>query len=674
MGVFLYELRDKFDKKYIYVIFLCALAVVAMYHLFLVPPGDYYLQHFQLAQKSALIIFAGFIFISYELFADLQKKDLKELISVERSGMRKVIFCKDIMMLAMIGIAFVSVVVIELAFLQRAGQAFLIQNHVLRVLFLNYLLFPCMAANVGKMFALLCKRRWIGYLGILILILLGFAIFGKINMGLYLTMGINLDSIFKFFQFLQPNATWEVDYLYLVPAEGYRIYIFMFWFFLAETLLFIGFYKKKCIRGLGAIVCLVVTIFMAYQVLTSNSYLNYDLNETSAANKQSEFEDDIPLEEKLAEFLVDSYVMDLRISDALSAIVEMAVDKPSLDEYHFTLYRGYEIDSITDESGMPLEYHRQQDYITIYGDGSVSEIYMTYHGFSHTFYSNAQGVLLPGYFAYYPQAGHRAVFLDETVDGYIDDGFNTSEELLSSSDFEIRIDYAATVCSNLEEKNGVFVGTTKIPTIIAGLVEKETRDDCDIVYPSLVTPEHILVSELVSELQKYCDILGVDSVPYSRIQHVVVIPNTATIGTTAGNCFVVEDTLFVGQSICYGGHSIEDLAFTILNEEIVVTGEKTLLFASVMAFLENAMYVEDLEPMNKEEFFDVSYTLDEIEEPEYVESFVGFGCDRMYGLLVDTFGEEVVAPKTITYLQDSSDTRTAAAFMQDLYRELEGEE
>ncbi len=69
----LYELKDKWDKKYVYVIYLFQLMFLLIYHLCMNSSGGY-LQNFQKVQRSARFVFVCITFLSYEIFSDLQKQ------------------------------------------------------------------------------------------------------------------------------------------------------------------------------------------------------------------------------------------------------------------------------------------------------------------------------------------------------------------------------------------------------------------------------------------------------------------------------------------------------------------------------------------------------------------------------------------------------------------------
>ena len=202
MKLFLYELKEKWDKKYVYIIYFLLMLVLVGYEIFCYLQSDFLLG-FQTYQRSSIILFAGMMFLAYEIFCDLQKKDWRELISLKKNGFGKILIAKN--MLSVLFVIGVFLVVFIITAVRAANGVDLpVWKNAIRVLLLNFAVLPLMGAELGKMFALVCKKRWSGYLGILILILLSAGVFQRISQALYLTVGVNLDWIFRFFQFTQP--------------------------------------------------------------------------------------------------------------------------------------------------------------------------------------------------------------------------------------------------------------------------------------------------------------------------------------------------------------------------------------------------------------------------------------------------------------------------------------
>ncbi len=545
-------------------------------------------------------------------------------------------------------------------------------GNVFRALLLNYALFPLMGTVLGKMFALRMKKRWSGYLGILIIILLGYGIFYRINMGLYMTTGVNLDSVFRFFQFEQPNDTWVADDLYMLPVENYRFLLVAAWIVCCEAVLCRQYFKKKPVRMISTLACGVLCVSLVLQIWSTDSYVNYDLN-SGAAGKAVEFEDDELPEEKAADFSVEECSMELHIADELEADVDLILgDRDSTDgTYCFSLYRGYVLTSVTDGAGTALAYDRESDYITVYAAEDISEIHMSYHGSSTTFYSNSQGVMLPGYFAWYPQPGFRQVYLNQIVDGFQYSGFNTGEEGLQETGYEICVDYDREVYSNLETNGEIFCGTTAVPTLVGGVAAEEDREDGHYIYPALTDVSGISLESIQASAEDYFEMLGLESDAYEALTNIIFVPSTVYLDDTWANCVSVGDCLFLGTQRTWGPDEPEDIALDLVMQYLNVRGEKEYLKDVVDSVLRGSQYLDDLIPMEEEEFFDISYT--ETESEEFVEFWMDNGFERMYLTLAEKFGDEEVLQSITRYLKDQEVTENGVEFMQELYLELEAE-
>lgn len=112
----------------------------------------------------------------------------------------------------MTAILFLVIFGIEMRFLAASGYRELLLGNVIRVLLINDLLFPLTGVVLGMCLAVATKRRWSGYIWLLAIMLLGCGLLHRISMGLFMTVGWNLDSVYHMFQFGQPNQTWAADF------------------------------------------------------------------------------------------------------------------------------------------------------------------------------------------------------------------------------------------------------------------------------------------------------------------------------------------------------------------------------------------------------------------------------------------------------------------------------
>lgn len=295
---------------------------------------------------------------------------------------------------------------------------------------------------------------------------------------------------------------------------------------------------------------------------------------------------------------------------------------------------------------------------------------MKYHGFSQTFYSSSDGVMLPGYFAYYPQPGKRSVFRDflqERVQYY---GFNTQEDTLQTAEFDITCEMNGAIYSNLPGEGHRFSGTTCAPTLMGGAAAKEKRTDGTYIYPALLDLSQVSLEPLKVEMRSICEKLGMDPSDYEQIDTLIVVPATVYMDDYWGQFSVVDHCLFIGSDQI-NEFDPKWTANDIIRLGMHIFGDKASLQFLLFDFVSNAKYVESLEPMSEEEFFAVSYDPADPDSEAYGQFYFGGQMEQMYVTLVKNFGEEQVVKETIPYLTGDS-SQTSAEFMQQLYRRLEG--
>lgn len=713
----IYEFLDKWRKKYLFVIYIIVLVFVLFYScIYLQRWNQECLQGFQLAQRAALLPFLGFLFLSYEFFSDYQKKNWWELLETDRNGLLKSMLAKDGILLILLVVVCFVVFCMELYWFHWFDAPGALLKNGYRVLLFNYFLLPFMGIQVGKAAAVLFRRKWTGYLAILVFALLGCGLVHTISSGLYMTVGWNLDAVLKLFQFQQPNAGWAADEYYLVPAENYRMYILLFWSMLAEGIVLCRIWSgaRHPKAPVAIIICVACCCLFFFKAETENGYLNFDMNYGNASNKQEEFLNDTIITDVVAAFQVETYTMNLQIRDELSADVTMQLAENALKQYVFTLYRGYEITEVTDGNGNELPYHRTEDVVTVDAGESLREIRFYYHGFQQSFYGNETAVMLPGYFAYYPQAGVRRVFLYQNENGYLSYGFNTDASTLQYAQFNISCAYHKLVYSNLkmgaseagsgleqsvsgtgfnqstkvfgsdsqqsadilsnasvrDKQHQTFLGYTNAPTLAAGAVTDCQESDGYYILPELAEYRTFSLNQTKKQLEKLCQRLSMDDSWYADVDTVVAVPNSVYIGNTWGEMTITDRCLFVGSNWIQNGNA-EEAAFRILQMYFNENGEKQYLEELLFSVLQGDADWSDLKPMSRNEFFGISYDETDIFSDSYQQLYQKQTIERMYQTLLQTFGEKEVLKQTAAYLLDKQVDPNLAQFLQEMYENLE---
>ncbi len=180
-----------------------------------------------------------------------------------------------------------------------------------------------------------------------------------------------------------------------------------------------------------------------------------------------------------ADFAVTRYTADLAIHGQLSATVCAEIEGGlTAAAYPFTLYRGYRLESVEDDLGNPLPHTVERDYLTVFPtDSRATAITFTYRGNGDMFYSNSQGVYLPGYFPFYPMPGKKILHTGE--------GFTTPIDARPKQ-FDVTVHTRAPnlVCSLPSAEGGVrFTGESDTFSLAAGLIQAEEKGGITVVRP-----------------------------------------------------------------------------------------------------------------------------------------------------------------------------------------------
>ena len=176
------------------------------------------------------------------------------------------------------------------------------------------------------------------------------------------------------------------------------------------------------------------------------------------------------------------------------------LEGPPLSQYPFTLYHGYQVAKVTDETGDALPFTREGDYLTVTPQGELSSLTVEYAGSSPMFYSGSQGVCLPGCFPYYPWAGYRKIFYAEPDDGIGLSSFIPRTDL-PQSDFTVTVTGGKNLQASLPEVDGTYQGTANGFSLMGGLLESEESGPYRLVTSPLAPPGCQVTEEWLDQLQ-----------------------------------------------------------------------------------------------------------------------------------------------------------------------------
>lgn len=445
-----------------------AFAVLAGLNIYFLIGSDFsYISSLASQSMVSIIAFVFFVFAAYEYVYDIKFTNLSEALSTAANGRKRTYLSHIFVLLFVAGMLSTFILLsslICLVFLEVGTAALAL--HALFATFVNYFLVSFLGIMIGT-FAGCFLTRLPGYLFCTLCVLLPTQVFRSFF------SNINLYSVYDFFNFFSPDLTTMSNGVTGINVQGYRICRILFFIFLFLIPVILSLYKREKIKRtvfllvtLSALaVCLAVSLMPWSKLdtdghLASQDYLFYSENSPKT---------------EAADFVIESYDIDLKIRNQLYAEVEMELSATSKEEYIFTLYHGFEISGVEDENGAPLDFKQDGDYFAV--ESSSNKITVIYSGWNYLYYSNEQGVFLSGSFPYYPRAGYISLTPHSSL-------ANQYVPLICDtvSFFDVEIDSFYDVYSNLDGKNS-FSGEADNLTLMGGFfVTDYTVNGTRVVY------------------------------------------------------------------------------------------------------------------------------------------------------------------------------------------------
>ncbi|MCM1487811.1 MAG: hypothetical protein NC203_05525, partial [Firmicutes bacterium] len=304
-------------------------------------------------------------------------------------------------------------------------------GHILINIFINIFGISLLGTLMGFCFSQIFNKRIISYIIFILFTFFSSHFFENIVELVYNNLYIDLYPIYNVFNIYTPSLDWMPNFLFGYSVLSYRIALLSAWIFIFAFILSTKIYHSKVTRNLISAICIVLCIIniIIYAQPSSKNIMNFSPNEGLASDFW--YYDEIEQKKEKANFEILSYKLDLNVTNKLNVKAELVMGE-NLDEYKFTLYHGYKVNNIHDYNGNDLKFKQEGDYLTVFNNVNVTSIYMEYCGSSTKFYSNTQGMVLPGFFPFYPHPGQKYVYnLDE----------QTFDKLLLSNkaDFEISV-------------------------------------------------------------------------------------------------------------------------------------------------------------------------------------------------------------------------------------------
>ena len=594
------------------------------------------LSFLEISMRLSVFCMIFFSLISYEFFYKAKLCNLEECLKSSGKGFQTLYGNQFLFMIILNVIVTITLTIYNVCYYFYLGinhTEYLI--HIFENMFIDIFLVSMVGIAIGLCAALMFKRLK-AYLLLTLFIILTSPIFEGIAFALANTAKVNSYPITEFFSLYPPSLSADYIAQFGYSVLPYRIELLLFWIFAFLSIALIRILKNsKNVRRLCAGFCIAISLlnFVLYVQPSSKVIMNYDPGESKCCDlfyywysaKQKE---------QPGDFNITKYDLDMKVTNKLSVTASLGIDKGSLNSYRLTLYRGYKISSITDQNHNKLDYTQNGDYIEIKNKNasSISKLILTYSGYSPKFYSNAQGICLPGFFPYYPHSGYLKMYDND------EQGFEKNL-LQTSTDFTVKIKSNKKVYSNLNDEGAnSFSGKTDGLTLMSGFLNETKASGIEIIYPYLNTQEY----GSASAIDKYTkDFLNV-----KKDNHVV-------------------NKIFILPPLGFGNY--DDI--TVYSNYMTVC--QLIALPSDYPNLPK-LYERHSISENKRPLYD---TLNEYKtDREYfngraeAESSAGYDFSKNELLLsnkINKFGEQRVIKEINAYLKDNSDTRTIEQFLND---------
>lgn len=575
-------------------------------------------------------------FIAYDYLSEIKHYSIQEMLSAINSSILK-ISAGEILILS--GFAFIFsclsgwitfFLCVKYKMISIPVFIYIIKNTIIN------LFFPCVisiliGASLSRM-----PLRLLSYFIIIMINTFSGIVGLQILENLPTTVGEKFFKIYDIISFTPLNITWAPNYSFGFTIQDYHVeHLISFIFFLlcVVTLTIAAYNKKK--RGFIHIGFMVLSIILfcisiapASKLCMTDSYTSSD----DALFSDSRYYSLADTKEKQPNFNIVKYELSFSIHRQLSCTATLELSEHNLNEYYFTLYHGYEVCAVYDDDHNALSFSQDGDYIIVHNNlsGTITNLIIEYEGYAPRYYSNEQGMCLPGFFPYYPHAGFYSVFDDGSSSFAVDPMTNESE-------FDVIVkNYSNTVFSNLSEIDHChFYGKTNALTLVSGFYSSYLCKGIEIIVPSLdpMDGNTDIIDSNINQLLSENDI--------KSIKKIIVVPPLNQLSEDEQYCI-------------FSDHMIARQIFMISDayERISIPkGKRNLLYL---------VKIYESSPANLNEYIELIKNMPN----EYNEAI-------LFQIIIDQFNEETFFESCNMYLHDSDDDRTITTFLNN-YMEVQG--
>lgn len=427
-----------------------------------------------------MVIF--FLFFSYECFVKINR--YKETFSTCKQGIGGVYRAQLLLLFSLIGVLTAVACLVIVGYACVARQVALLP-HVLSRVICYQVLCPGAAVLIGLLLSGV-RQRYIVYPLMVIFGLSETEWLQTTTLHVMETTGKNYAKLMQIFSLLPSSMRFAPNNQIGIPWDLNKIAQLLFFMVFSATVVGLLCARTKAKRwwtgGLGLLLSAVLLTgyFMPVSVPvmdlgTSSVFADAAYYQTIHAGEQRNV---------AADFRVKKYRLDFSVGLNLTGRAKVYVDRSELKSYRFTLYHGYKVKRVTDQTGAALDFRQEYDYVTVTrGGAAVEYLCLEYTGKSPKYYSSYAGVCLPANFAYYPIPGYLELFSDNFY-GFIDCS------LPYDTAFDVRCSGRKQMYCNLAARgDNHFAGNARSITLLSGYYDTLKLNNTLVVYPKYADTE-----------------------------------------------------------------------------------------------------------------------------------------------------------------------------------------
>ncbi|MGN8938587.1 hypothetical protein [Bittarella sp. HCP28S3_D9] len=607
-------------------------------------------------RQTPTICFLFMAFLSYEFFVRNKSRDLLETFRAMPGGTLRVLGSQALVLLGVLALSVINVGgYIFYGIYLVGGVDLAIFGNIVAAILLYLLLPGLLAIALGIALALYVGRV---------------PAYAVITLWGYLASELLYKPLFMAQATMGPIGYWLRDVIavsdvgeslsngiYGLPVEWYRIARWGFWFFLLLGLGYLGTAgvatrKKRWVkRG-----CLILSVLCLVAFLGKQGYVPQD-GRIDGRSTYSYYYFNRGKEEKAA-FSISDYDLDLHVGDGMRMTASLGLaDAEKEEELKFTLYHSYRVKKVQAEDGTPLPFAQDGDYLTVDKSKAMDteRIALQYSGNAGPFYTNNQGIYLPGDVPYYPVEGFRLLSIqpDEKMNA---GDFIYAPLLNEEKPFTVRLAYGKhpLYLSLPQVEEGVYSGLCNGPTIMAGFLEETEEEGVSIVRPLY---HHGLASfseEDAAAVEKLDAALGTDLAGYLERTPLFCV-DTSQFGNALGHSSYVQMSDHVLVRNRLGGN-----VFRFVPMLAGDNAEKQTVATAISYLFDPSMRQIFISEFGGGNGMGMAWRFMGEDEEAY----------RLFIRASEQLGEDALCRAAGQYITNPKDSRSAQVFLQDL---LEGE-